>query len=80
MRIAAAAVRKQNPSRLISAVPVAAPATIAELAKDVDEIVCVAAPEPFNAVSLWYQEFGPTSDEVVTELLKRSRARELVMN
>jgi predicted phosphoribosyltransferase len=34
-----------------------------------DEVVCAATPEPFFAVGAWYQDFSPTSDEEVVELL-----------
>src|SRR6266545_3498081 len=41
----------------------------------VDEIECAVTPHPFHAVGLWYQDFAPTTDEEVRELLAR-RARE----
>ncbi len=38
----------------------------------VDEIVCVATPEPFLAVGMWYEDFSETSDEEVRELLAQA--------
>lgn len=73
MKAAAAALRKQNPARIVVAVPVAAEATCAAFRAEVDEIVCGATPEPFRAVGLWYRDFSQTTDDEVRDLLARSR-------
>ncbi|TMA51424.1 MAG: phosphoribosyltransferase, partial [Deltaproteobacteria bacterium] len=52
MRAAVAAVRRQGPSRVVVAVPAAAPDTCALLRAEVDELVCLMTPEPFEAVGL----------------------------
>jgi predicted phosphoribosyltransferase len=75
IRAAVAALYQQQPTRLIVAVPIAAPETCEELSAEVDELVCVMTPEPFYAISLWYEDFSPTTDEEVREYLERS-ARE----
>ena len=72
MRAAAAALRKQNPSRIVVAVPVAPAETCEEFRKEVDEVVCAATPEPFQGVGLWYDNFSQTSDEEVRQLLNRA--------
>ena len=72
MRAAIAALRQQQPDRLIVAVPVAARETVEELREEVDEFVCVLMPEPFHAISLWYEDFSQTTDDEVRELLERS--------
>ena len=69
MMAAATALRAQRPHRLVVAVPVAAPETCAAMRELVDEIACVATPEPFLAVGMWYEDFSETSDEEVRELL-----------
>lgn len=69
MRAAAAALRKQQPARLIVAVPVAASQTCDDLRTEVDEIVCGATPEPFLGVGRWYRDFSQTTDEEVRRLL-----------
>jgi predicted phosphoribosyltransferase len=79
MAAAATAVRAQGPARIVVAVPVAARETCDAFAEMVDEVVCAATPEPFNAVGLWYEDFSQTSDEEVHELLVRA-ARELPGN
>ena len=73
MKAAAAALRKQEPERIVIAVPVAAQETCSEFRAEVDEIVCGATPEPFRAVGLWYRDFSQTTDEEVYELLSQSR-------
>jgi predicted phosphoribosyltransferase len=72
MRAAAAALRRQQPARLIVAVPVGAPSTCDELREEADEVVCAVTPEPFLAVSFWYDDFSPTTDREVRDLLERS--------
>jgi putative phosphoribosyl transferase len=72
MRAAVAALRKLQPARIVVAVPVAAASTCADLAPDVDDIVCGRTPEPFRSVGQWYEEFSQTTDEEVRELLARA--------
>ena len=72
MRAAAVAVRQQQPSRVIVAVPVGAPSTCAELANDADDVVCLRTPDPFVAVGLWYRDFTPTTDDDVRQLLEQA--------
>lgn len=69
MRAAIEAVRARHPSRIVVAVPVAARETCEALEALVDAVVCVATPEPFYAVGLWYEDFSQTSDDEVRELL-----------
>ncbi|MBD6619962.1 phosphoribosyltransferase [Komarekiella sp. 'clone 1'] len=63
------AVRKQQPAKIIVAVPVAALETCEALEAEVDEVVYVATPSPFYSVSLWYDNFPQTTDEEVRDLL-----------
>jgi putative phosphoribosyl transferase len=72
MRAALAAVRRARPARLILAVPVAPPDTVAALRPEVDEVVCLETPEPFWAIGAFYADFSQTSDEEVIDLLKRA--------
>ena len=69
MRVALHALRRQSPSRLIAAVPVAPRDTIESLRGDADEIVCLAQPEPFVAIGLYYANFEQLKDEDVVRLL-----------
>ncbi|MGC1423721.1 MAG: phosphoribosyltransferase [Terracidiphilus sp.] len=70
MRAAIRAV-KGRAGRVIIAVPVGAKSTCEELAQEVDHVICARMPEPLDAVSLFYREFGPTSDEEVKALISR---------
>ena len=72
MRAAVAALREQEPARVVVAVPTAAAATCEELRAEVDEVVSVLTPEPFYAVGLWYEDFSPPSDEEIRALLERA--------
>ena len=73
MRAAAAALRQQQPARIVVAVPVSAPQTCDEYRMGVDEIICAITPEPFHAVGLWYKDFSQTTDEEVRNLLARAQ-------
>ena len=76
MRAAVRAARKQQPARIIVAVPVGARKAIRLLEAEADEVVCLRTPEPFVAVGLWYARFDQTTDEEVRGLLGRTRDRE----
>jgi predicted phosphoribosyltransferase len=54
------------------AVPVGPPDTVGELEKLADRVVCLHTPALFYAIGQFYEDFSQTSDEEVTELLKRS--------
>jgi len=75
MLAAVAALRQDNPARLVVGVPVASAEACREVGAQVDQIVCLATPEPFFAVGQWYLDFGETSDAEVQELLRRARER-----
>jgi putative phosphoribosyl transferase len=73
-RAAVHVARARGADRVILAVPVAPPETVAALRRDADDVVAVETPEPFFAIGGWYADFSPTSDEEVVELLARSGA------
>ncbi len=73
IRAAAQALRKQQPARIIVAVPVSAPETCDEYRIGVDEIICAVTPEPFLGVGMWYLDFSQTTDDEVRDLLERAR-------
>ena len=63
------ALRAKSPKKLICAVPVAPPDTLAKVEPYADEVVCLSAPPMFYAVGQFYQSFTQVSDEEVIELL-----------
>src|SRR6266436_2287409 len=73
MRAAAAALRQQNPARIVVAVPVSSPQTCNEYRMGVDEIICASTPEPFRGVGQWYRDFSQTTDDEVRELLEKAQ-------
>jgi putative phosphoribosyl transferase len=69
MKAAIIAVRARNPAEIIVAVPVASPETLREFAALVDEIIVLAAPDPFGSVGTFYHDFQQLSDDDVIGLL-----------
>jgi putative phosphoribosyl transferase len=65
--------RGRGASRVVLAVPVAPGRTVDRLAREADEVVAVATPEPFSAVGEWYRRFDQTTDEEVVASLRRVR-------
>jgi predicted phosphoribosyltransferase len=72
MRAAVAGLRARHPARIAVAVPVAAGAACDAIRPEVDEIVCVAMPEPFYGVSRWYEDFAQVTDDEVRILLEEA--------
>jgi putative phosphoribosyl transferase len=60
---------EDRPARVVLAVPVAPPDTLAELTQHVDEVVCLLTPRPFFAVGEWYDDFAQVEDDEVRRLL-----------
>jgi putative phosphoribosyl transferase len=64
------AVRAAGPARVVVAVPVAARESRAGVEADADELVCLAFPEPFGHVGVWYEKFERPGDESIREALE----------
>ena len=75
LRAALAQVSRGEPQRLVCAVPVGPPETIAALAASVDELVCPLQPHWFGAVGEFYEDFTQVSDEEVRGLIAAARRR-----
>lgn len=69
MRAAIAGLQLRGPARIVGAVPVAAAAACEELHDELDELVCAFTPDRFQAVSDYYDDFDPVSDDDVRDLL-----------
>jgi putative phosphoribosyl transferase len=69
-RAAVEGARRRGARSVVLAVPIAARETVAALAREVDEVVCVDAPRNLRAVGEWYRDFSATSDDEVLELLR----------
>jgi putative phosphoribosyl transferase len=59
--------------RIVLATPVGAPDIAGRIARDVDDVVQLEAPERFCAVGQAYERFDQTSDEEVNALLDAAR-------
>lgn len=64
------AIKKMQPKKIILAVGVCADDSAEMLQQYVDEFVCLAMPEPFYGVGMWYKDFSQTTDDEVIELLE----------
>jgi predicted phosphoribosyltransferase len=71
LRAAIAVLRQGGPAHLVIAAPVGAKETCAEIAGEVDLLICPLQPEPFGAVGYWYVDFTPTTDDEVCKILAR---------
>lgn len=76
MHAAVQALRRMQPAGIVVAVPIAASEVCNALQAEVDEVVCVVTPEPFRAVSFWYEDFSQTTDDEVRALLARRAPHE----
>lgn len=65
------AIRQKGPRRLVLAVPVCAPDTVARLRSLADDIVFVESPANLQAVGMWYEDFSPTTDDQVIGILAK---------
>lgn len=63
------AARAMEPTHLVAAVPVAPPESVARMAREADEVVCLSAPEFFQAVGQFYEDFTQVEDAEVVALL-----------
>jgi len=73
-RAALRCLRRQEPARLILAVPVCPPRAAAGVGRDADDFVSLFEPEGFYAVGQWYVDFEQITDREVIEILDRFAA------
>src|SRR6201981_2649854 len=72
MRVALQAVRHRGPARVVLAVPVAPPDTLAALGEVADEAVCLETPIGLGAIGFYYRDFHQMSDRELRALLARA--------
>jgi len=58
--------------QVIAAVAVAPRDLMNTLRREADEVVCLATPEPFFAVSPFFQDFAEVTDDEVVDLLRKA--------
>ena len=71
MHAAISALRARRPTRLIVAAPVARFDVLRQLRREVDEVVCLGTPYPFEKIRRWYWLCPPVTDEEVHATLAR---------
>ena len=71
IRAAITVLRSQQPKEIVVAAPVAPVSLYQALEAEVDQVVCLATPEPFYAIGLWYENFAQTTDNQVRDLLAK---------
>jgi len=75
MLAAIAALRQKNPAKIVVAVPVCPPETLAEIKRAADDTVILFAPDWFRGVGQFYEDFAQLGDETVRDLLARAAER-----
>lgn len=75
MRVAIKALKRYQPAQIIVAAPTCAIETFELLTHEADHIVCLATPNPYVAVGLWYEHFTQVSDEEVKYWLEQDTKR-----
>lgn len=76
VRAAIRGLRRRNPARIVIAVPVAPPDTVAALEKEADEVICLEQHSHFVAIGQFYQDFRQVEDEeVIRYLAEAAQAR-----
>jgi len=78
MLAAANAVRSAGAAEIVIAAPVAARQSVPKLRKVSDQVVVLSKPDSFYSVGEFYQDFSPTADDEVIDLLRSADARVLI--
>jgi putative phosphoribosyl transferase len=66
-------IRQDKPQKIIVALPVAPPATLATLRNEADDIICLMTPENFYGVSQFYTAFDQVDDSEAIRLLQKAQ-------
>lgn len=65
------ALRTMKPSRVVVAVPLAALSSRAAVEAAADDLICLAWPEPFGHVGLWYANLNVPDEEQIRKMLNQ---------
>ena len=75
-RLALRLIRRRGARRIVLALPVAPPETLADLGLEADEVVCLEMPRHFISVGSYYRDFHQVSDGEAVRILADARARQ----
>ncbi len=70
--VALRSIGRRRPRRVLLAVPVAPPESVARLRREADEVVCLLTPAHLHGVGQWYDDFSQVSDDEVIAALGAS--------
>ncbi|HBG27178.1 MAG: hypothetical protein A2Y10_07385 [Planctomycetes bacterium GWF2_41_51] len=70
MQAALWSLRRENPDKIILALPVGPKASVAALSKDANETICLRTPPFFDALGRFYLEFGQVEDQELMQILQ----------
>jgi predicted phosphoribosyltransferase len=73
MRAAIRSVRARKPRKLVVAIGVAPPQSLASIEAEADELVCLYAPAEFYAVGQFFEDFSEVTDDMVVTALAGAR-------
>jgi len=73
VRVAVIGLKKEEPKKIIVAVPVASSGVKETLSRDTDEVIILEEEDSIGAVGAYYDDFPQVTDEEVVNLLKESR-------
>jgi predicted phosphoribosyltransferase len=66
-------IRTRNPAKVVVAIAVAPPSSLARIEREADEVVCLLTPDDFSAVGQFFEDFSEVTDDMVVAALARSR-------
>jgi predicted phosphoribosyltransferase len=65
--------RNKGAEKVVVAVPVSPPETVAKLRRHADEVICLETPTNFYAIGQFYERFDQLTDEETNSILRKSR-------
>ncbi len=68
-------VKKENPKKIIVAIPVGSAEAVAMLKRKADQVICLSIPGSFMAIGQFYQQFEQVEDEEAIRLLKEANKK-----
>lgn len=71
MKVAIRALKRRSPRGIVIALPVAPPATLEELGREADKVVCLSQPARFLALGYHYRDFPQLTDDEMIAMLPK---------
>jgi putative phosphoribosyl transferase len=65
--------RNKGAEKVVVAVPVSPPETVAKLRRHADEVICLETPTNFYAIGQFYDRFDQLTDDETNSILRKSR-------